>query len=111
MQIPLQITIRDMAHSDALDARIREKVAALERLQPRITSCRVTVGEASRRPDRQYEVHVDVRIPGHGEIVATRPHAHDVYVALRDAFDAVTRQLEEASHAEGKSRKASGSPA
>ena len=31
MQVPLQITVRDMAHSEALDKRIRGKAAGPER--------------------------------------------------------------------------------
>jgi len=93
MQIPLQIAVRDMPHSDALDASIREKVAGLERFHPRITSCRVVVSESSKH---EFEVRIDVRVPGHAEIVANRRHNQDVYVALRDAFDAATRQLEDA---------------
>lgn len=100
MQIPLQITVRDMAHSDALDAHIREKVAGLEHFHPRITSCRVTVTESRKhhQQGQQFEVRVDVRVPGHAEIVANRQHDEDVYVALRDAFDSAKRQLEEAIH-------------
>jgi ribosome-associated translation inhibitor RaiA len=43
---------------------------------------------------RQFRVHIDVRVPGK-EVVANRDHDEDVYVALRDAFDSVKRQLEE----------------
>jgi cold shock CspA family protein len=39
-------------------------------------------------------VSIDLRVPGK-EIVANRDHHEDVYVALRDAFDAAKRQLEE----------------
>jgi cold shock CspA family protein len=39
-------------------------------------------------------VKVDLRVPGR-EIVASADHGEDVYVALRDAFDAAKRQLEE----------------
>jgi ribosomal subunit interface protein len=97
MQIPLQITVRDMDHSEALDARIREKVAGLERFHPRITTCRVTVREFGKHQHqgRQFEVCVDVRVPGHAEVVSNRHHDEDVYVALRDALDSTTRQLEE----------------
>lgn len=96
MQIPLQITFR-MPQSDALEARIRERVAGLERFHPRIMSCRVTVGESVKhhQQGRQFDVRVDVRVAGHAEIVVNRDHDEDVYVALRDAFDAVTRQLED----------------
>ncbi len=97
MQIPLQITVRHIAPSEALEARIRDKVAALERFHPRITSCRVTVEESDkhRQQGRRFGVHIDVRVPGHAEVVATRHHDEDVYVALRDAFDAVARRIED----------------
>lgn len=96
MQSPLQITIRNLPHSDALETRIRESAEKLERFHPRITSCRVTVEESHRHQHqgRQFEVRVDVRMPGREEIVASRHQHEDVYVALRDAFDAAKRQLE-----------------
>jgi cold shock CspA family protein len=34
-------------------------------------------------------------MPGHAEVVSNRHHDEDVYVALRDAFASVTRQLED----------------
>lgn len=96
MQVPLQITIRNIQHSEALESHIREKAAKLEEFHPRITSCRVTVEEFRKhhQQGRQLQVRIDVRVPQH-EIAATRDHHEDVYVALRDAFDAVKRQLEE----------------
>jgi ribosomal subunit interface protein len=96
MQIPLQITVRDMPHSEALDARIRDKAAKLGEFHPNITSCRVAVEELDRHQQqgRQFQVSVDLRVPGR-EIVANRARHEDVYVALRDAFDAAARQLEE----------------
>jgi len=97
MQIPLQITLRDMAHSSGLEARIREKVAGLEHLHPRITSCRVTVTDSGKHHQQghQFEVRIDVRVPVHTEVVVSRKHDEDVYVALRDAFDSAKRQLQE----------------
>lgn len=96
MQVPLQITVRNMKHSDALESHIREKVQKLGEFHPRITSCRVTVEEAARHhhQGRQFQVRIDLRVPQR-EVVATRDRDEDVYVALRDAFDAVKRQLEE----------------
>ncbi len=96
MQVPLQITTRDMPHSDALEAQIREKAAKLEEFHPRITSCRVTVEQLGQHhhQGRQFRVRIDVRAPGQ-EIVTNRDHHEDVYVALRDAFDAMKRQLED----------------
>lgn len=96
MQVPIQITIRDFAHSEALEARIREKAAKLEEFHPRITGCRVIVEELHKHhhQGRHFQVSVDVRVPGK-EVVANRAHHEDAYVALRDAFDAAKRQIEE----------------
>lgn len=96
MQVPLQITVRNMQQSDALEAHIRDKVAKLAEFYPRITSCRVTVEESAKHHHKgcMFQVRVDVRVPQH-EIVATRDQHEDVYVALRDAFDATKRQLED----------------
>ncbi|HWQ40362.1 MAG TPA: ribosome-associated translation inhibitor RaiA [Burkholderiales bacterium] len=98
MQTPVQITFRDIPRSEALEAHIRQKAGKLEEFHSRITSCRVTVEELSKHhhQGRQFRVRIDVRVPGK-EIVANRDHHEDVYVALRDAFDAVKRQLEDAA--------------
>jgi len=97
MQAPLQITYRDMARSEALDARIRDKAAQLEKFHPHIMSCRVTVEERDRhhRQGKQWRVKLDIRVPQR-EVVVNRDHHEDVFVALRDAFDAAARQLEDA---------------
>ena len=43
---------------------------------------------------KQFNVRIDIGVPGN-EIVVNRDHHEDVYVALRDAFDAAKRQLED----------------
>jgi cold shock CspA family protein len=101
VQIPLRITFRDMEPSDAVEARVRERVDALELLHPRITGCHVVV-EAHHRHHRQgqlYHVTLHLVVP-EGEIVVSRDpaehHAHeDIYVAVRDAFDAAARRLQD----------------
>jgi len=97
MQVPLQITIKDVPHSPAVDARVREKMAKLEEFHPRITRCHVTVEETGkhRHQGRRFAVRIDLRVPGR-EIAVTREHHEDVLIALRDAFDAAKRQLEDA---------------
>jgi ribosomal subunit interface protein len=97
MQVPVQVSFREMPRSEALEDHIRQKAAKLEEFHSGITSCRVTV-EQSRKHHHQghlYSVHVTLRVPGK-EIIANRDHDEDVYVALRDAFDAAKRQLEDA---------------
>jgi ribosomal subunit interface protein len=101
MQAPVEIQFRNMDASEAVEAAARESVAKLEKLASTLVSCRVTI-EAPHRRHQQgnlYTVSVDLRYAG-GEAVANRApaakHAHeDVYVALRDAFDAVRRQLQD----------------
>jgi len=101
MQIPLKITFNNMEPSPAVEAAIREKAEKLERFADAITSCRVTV-EAPHQHHHKgnlYSIKVDVTLPGK-EIVSNRNpaehHAHeDVYVAIRDAFNAERRQLED----------------
>ncbi len=96
MQIPLQITIRDMEHSDALEKHIRDKANKLDEFFDRIMSCRVVVEmpHKHRHQGKQFNVRIDIGVPG-SEIAVNRDHAEDVYVALRDAFDAAKRQLED----------------
>lgn len=101
MQIPLRISFHGMQPSPAIEAQIRAKAAKLERFHQRITGCHVAVESPHRhsRKGEVYRVRVDLTLPG-GEIVANRSpgqdHSHeDLYVAIRDAFNAASRQLED----------------
>jgi ribosomal subunit interface protein len=98
MKIPLQITFRHVPRSGALEAHIRQKAEKLEECHSRIVSCRVTVEELRKHHHQghHFRVRIDLRVPGK-EIVANHDHHEDVYVALRDAFDAVKRELEDAA--------------
>lgn len=91
---PLQITLRHIKRSAALEAGIRRAGRRLERLYSGILGCRVVVEAPHRRQryGRQLVVHLDLAVPG-GEIVVNRNHDKDLYVALRGAFDAARRQL------------------
>lgn len=99
--IPLQITFRGMDPTEAIEANIREKAEKLDRFSDHIMSCRVVI-EAPHRHQHKgklYNVRVDIGIVG-GELAVTheRPldHAHeDIYVAIRDAFDAAVRRVED----------------
>jgi ribosome-associated translation inhibitor RaiA len=90
------ITYRHMPHSAVLDERITELSEKLQGLHPRITSIHVVVDELDRHKEqgRLFEVRVDVKAP-RAEIVASHQRHEDPYGAMRDAFDAVIRQLTE----------------
>jgi ribosomal subunit interface protein len=90
-----------MDSSAAVEARIRELAGRLERFYDRITSVHVVVQapHRSQQKGRLFEVHIQMRVPGE-EIVVNRErpynHAHeDLYVAVRDAFAAMERRLED----------------
>lgn len=96
MQIPLQVTFRDMAQSEAIESRIRTKVEKLQKHYDRIMGCRVVI-EMPQRHKHQGKLHsvrIDLTVPG-AELVANHAQDEDVYVAIRDAFGAITRQLED----------------
>ena len=101
MQLPLQITFRNMEPSEAVEVKIRERVEKLDNFYESIMSCRVVVEAAHKHHHKGnfYNVRVDLKVPG-GELVASREsdlhHSYeDVYVAVRDAFDEIRRQLED----------------
>ena len=100
MQTPLELTFVDCDHSAAVEARVQERVSRLERHFDGITSCHVyvTAPHQHKRKGRLYEVRIEVRVPGDELAISGKPgdmNAHeDVYVALRDAFDSMERQLE-----------------
>ena len=100
MEIPLQVTWRNIDKSDAVDADIREKAEKLNEFHDHIMSCRVVV-EASHKHHHKgnlYRLRINIRVPDR-ELVVTRDpgdeHAHeDIYVTVRDAFDAMRKQLQ-----------------
>lgn len=112
MNVPLQITFRQMDVSPAVESRIREEVAALEHFFNRINSCRVVVEAPHRHHQRGkgFHINIDLRVPGRELVVNHQPSLHstlagteqiglekhletqpdhkDVYVSIRDAFAA-----------------------
>lgn len=112
MQLPIQITFRNLKRSEAIEAKIRERAEKLDQYYDRIMSCRVAVEALHKHHHRgnHYHVRIDLTVPG-GELVANREpdehHAYaDVYVAIRDAFDAIRRQLDEYGRRQSRQVKA-----
>ena len=101
MKLPLEITFRHMERSDALAANIEEHAAQLDKFVDNIMRCHVVV-ESPHQHKHQgqlFQISLDITVPGH-EITVSRGrdlhHAHeDPYVAIRDAFDAAKRQLQD----------------
>ena len=103
MKIPLQITFSNMDPSDAVRARIEELAAKLDRFSEQVVSCRVVISAPNKRQrsGKLYHVSIDLALPGHEIAInkaSPKDQAHeDIYVAIRDAFDALTRRVEDAT--------------
>lgn len=99
MQSPLRVAYRNLESTPSLDLRLQEEEARLERVHPRITSCHVTVEAPRQHKGGLFALKLNVAVPG-GEVVVTHdgpkdPAHEDVYVAIRDAFAAARRRLED----------------
>ena len=112
MLVPLQITFRGIPPSAALEEHIRDRIGKLEHQYPQMRSCRVVAELPHQRGTRgrHFTLRLEIGVPG-AQIVVNQDHHEDIYVALRDAFQAASRQLDE--HAarirrEVKNRRLSG---
>jgi Sigma 54 modulation protein / S30EA ribosomal protein len=102
MAYPIEITFRNMPTSQALSGILRRHAEALGRYHPRIVACRVALELLGRHrhKGRIINVRIDVSVPG-SEIVVERSPAGrlthtDVRLAIRDAFAAARRQIQDA---------------
>jgi ribosomal subunit interface protein len=96
MELPVQITSHDFGLSPAIEHEIRERAAKLDAVYDRIVRCRVVV-EAPVKHHRRggpFTVRIDLTIPG-SELVVNRQEEEDLLAAIREAFDAMRRQLED----------------
>jgi ribosome-associated translation inhibitor RaiA len=114
-----QTTFRNMPPSEAVAARIQKETDALDKYFGRITSCHVTVKAPTRHNyhGEPFHIRIELHVPGKELVVAHTPTARgaveqeadgrrrkqheieaphqDAYVAIRDGFRAMRRQLQE----------------
>ena len=96
-----QVVFRGVDHSDAVEEAVHKRAEKLERFSDQIQSLRVTVESPhnNHQKGKVYHVGVEAFIPNHDIVVNHDQHdnhAHeDIYVAIRDTFDAVERQIME----------------
>jgi ribosome-associated translation inhibitor RaiA len=116
MQMPLQIAFRHLEPSPAVEERARQLAHELEQFSSSILRCRVTIDcpHKHQTQGRKFEVHLEIVVPDK-HITVSRSHPasddhEDVYVALRDAFDAATRQLQEYERIRRRDVKAHSAP-
>jgi putative sigma-54 modulation protein len=101
VQIPLQLTFRSMAHSEALAAHVQRRAEKLEHIFDRIVSCHVVVelaGHHHSHGDR-YRVSINVGLPGRELVAHYEPSAdhnlENAHASADRAFDEVERQLDD----------------
>jgi ribosomal subunit interface protein len=99
MPVPLKVTFRNFSSSEAVEDAVRERVAKLAQLFSRIRHCDVMLEapHRHRRRGNSFHVRIELGVPGKELVVAreSADEAHsDIYVAIRDAFEAAGRQLE-----------------
>lgn len=99
MKLPLEITFRNVVRTEEIEERIRAKAAKLDKFYDRITGCRVVVElpHSHHQKGNAYQVRIDLTVPG-AELVVNHdkpnPEHEDLGIALRDAFNAMQRQLQ-----------------
>lgn len=97
--IPVQITLRDLPASHALEQKIREKAEKLTQFYHRILKCHVVIEspQKHKHQGKLYNVRLELDVPD-TELVVNNKENEDVYIAVRDAFDALKRKLSDYAH-------------
>lgn len=102
MPLPVRVTFRDIEHTEAVEAKVRQRAAKFEKFADRATALNVVIAAPHARSHgpshkgKLYHITLELVLPG-GEVVVHKGedgnHAHeDVYVAIRDAFEALERR-------------------
>lgn len=102
VQRPIRITFKGVDPSPAVEAQIKAKVETLERFFGRLIGCEVVIEHLAKhsRKGNPFGVRLDLRVPGGPPIAVSHPHHDrpdhdDPYIAIRDAFNAAKRQLQD----------------
>ncbi|EWY42701.1 30S ribosomal protein S30 [Skermanella stibiiresistens SB22] len=104
MEVPLEIAFHNLDSSASLEARVRERVAKLEKLFPRLIACRVVI----EAPHKQHQkgnigrVRIEMSVPGNDLVVSKEPNRArekfadpDILAVMKDAFDTAERMLKD----------------
>lgn len=96
MQVPAQVTFRNVQQTPIIDDFIHAQLAKLDQFSDRIISCQVVLSyEAKQHQTTQlFDVTIVLNMPGK-ELVSTHNHHEKVMVALGEAFEDTRRQLED----------------
>jgi len=99
MMSDTKVVFRGIEHSEAVEAAVQKRLDKLGRFCDEIQSLRVTLESPHNyhHKGKVYHVGVEAQIPNHDVVVTHEQHdkhSHeDIYVAIRDAFNAFERRL------------------
>jgi ribosomal subunit interface protein len=98
----VQLTFRDIPHSDSVAAHVERRAQKLETFFDRMTRCLVVVEAPHRhsRHGKRYHVRIDMHVPGK-ELVVSRnldDSTEDLHAAVDNAFADAERVLESYHH-------------
>jgi len=100
-ELPLRIAFKGMDASPAIEARVKREATKLARFHHRVMGCQVTITAPHRHHHKGtlYAVAIQLTVPAGSLWINRSPsadHRHeDIKVAIRDAFDAAARRLED----------------
>jgi cold shock CspA family protein/ribosome-associated translation inhibitor RaiA len=103
MQVPLEVAFHNIEASDWAENEIRTRVADLEKIYGRLTSCRVRVDQRATNNNGTIPpvVHIELGIPGRPDVVVSHEPDHlmrkyqrpDLHKAINEAFRIAERRL------------------
>jgi ribosome-associated translation inhibitor RaiA/cold shock CspA family protein len=101
--VPLEVAFHNIDSSDWAEQEIRERVADLEKIYARLTSCRVRVDQRAQNNNGTIPpvVHIELGIPGRPDVVVSHEPDHlmrkyqrpDLHKAINEAFRIAERRL------------------
>ena len=104
MHTPIEIHFHGIEKSEAIEERVREKAAKLEKHFGRMSRCRVVLEAPHRSPQKPkvYRIKVEISLPRRRPIVVAHEragaHAHaELPLAIREAFEAALRKVDDVS--------------
>ena len=102
MQAPIEIAFQHCEPTEEIQAEIAKQAKRLEKFSDRLTSCHVAiVGPQTRhRQGELFKIDIQIAMPEHHDVMVTRargdaPEREHPLVAIREAFDAAVRQIED----------------
>lgn len=92
---PLEVTVRDVDNTEAINSAIEKKAEKLQQLNQRIEYCKVVaeLAQNSKHTGKLFNTRITVDVPGK-KLVSNHAIGEDLYVVIRDAFNAMYKQLE-----------------